>query len=43
MKNDNKPLNNWPPNNNISEIIKFINDNKGDVSTKIIYVEKLFE
>ena len=48
MKNDNKPLRNWPPKSlniydQISEIINIINNNKGDVSSLIIKVEKLFD
>ena len=48
MKNDNTPLRNWPPkslnvDDQISEIIKLINNNKGDVSLLIIKVEKLFD
>ena len=48
MKNDKKPLRNWSPislnvDDQISEIIKLINNNKGDVSLLIIKVEKLFD
>ena len=48
MKNDKKPLRNWPPKSlNVDdqnfEIIKLINNNKGDVSSLIIKVEKLFD
>ena len=48
MKNDNKPLRNWPPKSlniydQISEITDLINNNKGDVSSLIIKVEKLFD
>ena len=48
MKNDNKPLRNWLSkslnvDDQISEIINLINNNKGDVSSLIIKVEKLFD
>ena len=48
MKNDKKPLRNWSSislnvDDQISEIIKLINNNKGDVSLLIIKVEKLFD
>ena len=48
MKKDNKSLRNWPPKSlnvidKISEIIKIIKNNKGDISSSIIKVEKLFD
>ena len=48
MSNDNKPLRNWLSksfnvDDQISEIINLINNNKGDVSSLIIKVEKLFD